>query len=125
VSNVNLETPIQSVVIARANQGTGDGGTKIPATSAAHRPDVLVTVLSPARVVFIRAGKAFFDTFAGSLGLGVGEALGAPLPITEMGGPFYLGFVVGISAAAFSIVRSLSELFGKLDQKYPSFFGGV
>lgn len=119
----NLETPVQSVVIARASNGTGDGGAEIHAATAPDRPDVIVTVLTPLWVIFIRAGKAYFDALLGLLAAGGLGAATDLLPVHDFASLLSGAAQLSLSVAAVSVLRSVAELFTKLDQKYPTLFG--
>lgn len=111
--------PAVAVVVTMV--GTGDGskmqtGT-VAVTKGEHEPNVIVKVVTPVAMIFVRGLKAFMVSFV------------AILPVAGASGiiPFHgfvdlmikaasLSFGVGVVAAG----NALVEVLTKLDQKFPS-----
>lgn len=75
-----------------------------------------VRVLQPVKIIAIRAGRVYLQTFSGLLAAGVTTKA---LPAADFLHLVYLCAGLSVASAGVSLVQNTLELFNKLDQKYP------
>ena len=106
---------VTAVITSR--NGTGDGGL---AQTQRGMPNILLVVISPARIVVVRAIKTLLNTMVGILGIGsTGAAAAMGLPISDFSDLLLKAFYIGLSAAAGSVLLTLAEIFSRLDANAP------
>lgn len=121
---VTLSRPVEPVVVTVI--GTGDGsrlpsGTKAE-TPGVHTPDLIVSVVGPAKAISIR----FINVFLTSL---LGILTGAMATHVIPAGDFWQLLVkcagLSIAGAIVGLIKDLITVFGRLEQKNPLLTGSV
>jgi len=110
--------PFQEVTaVITSRSGTGDGGLLL---TQSGQPNLLLIVISPLRIVIVRAIKTLLNTMIGILGIGsTGAAAAMGLPISDFSDLLLKAFYIGLSAAAGSVLLTLAEIFSRLDANAP------
>jgi hypothetical protein len=107
--------PVVISVPSSSLMGTGTGSGLV--VTPAGRANLLIKVISPIAIILVRAAKAFLDTMLGVMTAGPVTGL---IPASDFGHLLIVSASFSVSAAGFSIIRSLIELFSKFDQSHPT-----
>lgn len=116
--------PIQVAVI-----GTGDG-SKLPPVIVAdtpdpHQPNVVVTMIRPARAIVIRFANAFLIQFSGLVLAGLTPAGGSLLYTGNFLHLVMTCASLSLPGAGAGLIKDLVTVFGKLEGKYPLLTGSI
>lgn len=108
-----------TVTVSSMALGMGTGsGTIITPTG---QPNIIIKVVQPLMLVFVRATRVFLQTLLGLVTAG----LAAPkaLPTQDFMHLLVLCASLSLAPAVVCIIQNTIELLGKLDQAYPTLAG--
>lgn len=105
---------IKSVVVARAD----DGVTNSYAITRGDAPNLVVSALSPLRVVVTRTVRVYLQSVTGIVSAGMAGADGGLLP-DDFWGLFVTACRMSMAVGGITLLQNLAELAAKVDQKYP------
>lgn len=108
-------TDIKSILVARPDDGVTS--TYI-ATPDAASPNLIVSAISPLRVILIRTARVYVQSVLGFLLTGI-TGLDAGLMPDEFVARLKVAALLSLSIAGMTAGQNFLELLGKLDQKYP------
>ena len=112
----NSAAPVSVAVV-----GTGDG-TEIRAVTPGGSPDILVTVVTPARAIAIRLANIYVTIFVGLLAAGMTTNI---LPYDDFSALFTRCMELSIPGTVVGLLKDVVTLFGRLETKYPLITGSV
>lgn len=105
---------IKSILVARPD----DGVTSTYASTPGSAPNLVVSAISPLRVIAIRTARVYVQSVLGFLSTGI-TGLDAGLMPHEFAARVKVAALLSLSIAGMTAGQNFLELLGKLDQKYP------
>lgn len=107
-------TDIKSILVARPDDGVTSTYIATPDAS----PNLIVSAISPLRVILIRTARVYMQSVLGFLSTGI-TGLDAGLMPDEFVARLKVAALLSLSIAGMTAGQNFLELLGKLDQKYP------
>ncbi len=105
---------IKSILVARPE----DGVTSTYAATPGSAPNLVVSAISPLRVIAIRTARVYVQSVLGFLSTGI-TGLDAGLMPHEFAARVKVAALLSLSIAGMTAGQNFLELLGKLAQKYP------
>ncbi len=114
----NESIPAAPVVLVSRGTGAGTLAPDTVITTPDHQPNVIIKVVTPLWVIFIRSFRVFLQTLLGLLT----AAMVAPkaLPAEDFMHLLTLCASLSVASAGVCIIQNGIELLGQLDQKFPT-----
>lgn len=109
------EIPITTIVVPR---GPDMPHRAVTLETPAGSPDVRLVPIHIAKVLFFRAGKAYFTCFQALVSAGLTGADQGVLP-NDVGNLLWSAAGLSIGAAVWSLVNNTTTLFSALADRYP------
>lgn len=106
---------IKSILVARPEEGVTSTYAQTPGADA---PNLVVSAISPLRVIAIRTARVYVQSVLGFLSTGI-TGLDAGLMPHEFAARVKVAALLSLSIAGMTAGQNFLELLGKLDQKYP------
>lgn len=112
--SVESNKPVVVTVTSTSAQGAGAGLVQTPM----GQPNIFIKVISPFKVVAVRAARTFLQVLLGTLGVGATapSALGAQ----DFYHALLHGASVSVAATVICVIQNLIELSNNFDQSHPT-----
>jgi hypothetical protein len=121
--------PLEPVAVTVVDTGHAPDVTlktgTVAATPGTQTPNLIVTVVGPARAILVRFVNQFLTTLVGLVGAAMTPAGAAVLPATDFYHLVLNCAALSVAGAGFGALKDLVTIFGRLESKYPLLTGSV
>jgi hypothetical protein len=104
------------VTVSASSLNTGRRASDPPLTAYADHAHVIVRVIQPLTIVFVRALRTFLQTLLGTLTAGM---MGV-MPATDFLHLLKVCASISVASGVVSLLQNTIELLGKFDQSHPT-----